>query len=286
MKLENERYEMTFCTKGGEMLSFLDKQTGIQYLYQGDSEYWSGKNPTLFPMVGNTFSGSYELNETKYAMKNHGLIRYAELTCIHHDEQSITFELRDNDETRKQYPFSFCYHVTYRLEGNRCTITYEITNTSAIDMPFTFGLHPAFKCPLCQAEQFSDYTLHFDQMETAVQILPYADKKQPPQRIERSFQDLPLSHDWILDASTIIYEGLKSAYVTLQGKQYAVKVSIAGYPLLAIWTPHQNAPFVCIEPWYGHGDFYDVQVPFAQREGMMMLSPGKMFTTSYQIEVL
>ena len=29
MKLENERYEMTFCTKGGEMLSFLDKQTGI-----------------------------------------------------------------------------------------------------------------------------------------------------------------------------------------------------------------------------------------------------------------
>ena len=82
MKIANERYEMTFCEKGGEMTSFRDKQTGIQYLYQGDSEYWSGKNPTLFPIVGNTHSGTYEIDGKQYAMKNHGLIRYATLTCI------------------------------------------------------------------------------------------------------------------------------------------------------------------------------------------------------------
>ncbi len=62
MKLENDRYMMTFCTKGGEMESFLDKESGIQYLYQGDTEYWSGKNPGLFPIIGNTYSGTYEID--------------------------------------------------------------------------------------------------------------------------------------------------------------------------------------------------------------------------------
>lgn len=285
MKIANERYEMTFCAKGGEMESFLDKQTGIQYLYQGNSEYWSGKNPGLFPIVGNTFDGTYEIEGKVYAMKNHGLVRYADLRCVHHDDTSITFELTDNEETRKQYPFSFIYRVTYTLEDNRCTITYDITNTSNTDMPFTFGLHPAFLCPLCEGEQFSDYHLHFSNPEQVTQILPYGDKQQPPKRIAVAFQDIPLSYEWIVDASTIIYEGCKSAHLTLRGKEHGVKVAIGGYPYLAIWTPKAGAPFVCIEPWYGHGDFTMEKVPFDQREGMMKLSAGHMFTTSYSIEV-
>ena len=40
MKLENERYEVTFVEEGGEIYSFTDKQTGIQYMWQGDAEHW------------------------------------------------------------------------------------------------------------------------------------------------------------------------------------------------------------------------------------------------------
>ena len=28
-------------------------------------------------------------------------------------------------------------------------------------MPFTFGLHPGFNCPLCEGEAFEDYTMRF-----------------------------------------------------------------------------------------------------------------------------
>ncbi len=285
MKIANARYEMTFCAKGGEMMSFLDKQTQIQYLYQGDTPFWSGKNPGLFPMVGNTYSDTYEIDGKTYAMKNHGLIRYADLTCVHQDETSITFELRDSEETRKQYPFSFIYRVTYRLEDNRCTITYDITNNGDCDMPFTFGLHPGFRCPLTEDEQFSDYHLIFDNPEHVKQIIPDPNKKETPQSVAVSVHDIPLRYDWILDAGTIIYEGCKSAHLTLKGKEHGVKVSIAGYPYLALWTPQQDAPFICIEPWYGHGDFYENTLPFAEREGMLNLSSGKTFTTSYTITV-
>ncbi|MCI8851484.1 MAG: aldose 1-epimerase family protein [Erysipelotrichaceae bacterium] len=285
MKIANERYEMTFCEKGGEMTSFRDKQTGIQYLYQGDSEYWSGKNPTLFPIVGNTHSGTYEIDGKQYAMKNHGLIRYATLTCIEQTEDSITFECTDSEETRKQYPFSFCYHITYYLEGNRCTITYHITNTDDRDMPFTFGLHPGFRCPLTSDEKFEDYHLIFNNHENITQLLFDPERKQPVIKKAVKVKDIQLSYPWLIEPATVIYEGCKSTHVTLQGKEHGVKVSIAGYPYLAFWTPQEKAPFICIEPWYGHTDFTCEPIDFSHREGMMNLSAGKTFTTSYTIEV-
>lgn len=285
MKLENERYEMKFCTKGGEMDSFLDKETGIQYLYQGNTEYWGGKNPGLFPIIGNTYNGTYEIDGTTYAMKNHGLIRYAQLTCVHQDETSITFECCDNEETRKQYPFSFCYDVTYTLHDNKVTITYEIKNTGDQQMPFSFGLHPGFLCPLSEGEIFEDYHLIFSNPEHVSQLLFDPNKEKPVVKKAVEVQDIPLTYDWITEVSTVIYEGCKSADLTLKGKEHGVKVTIAGYPYLAIWTPKQGAPFICIEPWYGHGDFCEVKEDFYHREGTMILSPGKNFTTSYAIEV-
>lgn len=51
MKLTNNRYEVTFTAKGGEIKSFTDLETGIQYMWQGHPDYWTGKNPGLFPLV-------------------------------------------------------------------------------------------------------------------------------------------------------------------------------------------------------------------------------------------
>lgn len=281
MKICNQRYEVTFCTKGGEMQSLVDKETGIQYLYQGDTPYWGGKNPALFPMIGNTFTKDYEIDGKKYAMKNHGLIRYQDLTCIHHDETSITFACKDNEETQMQYPFSFCYHVNYELKDNQVTITYEITNTDEKDMPFMFGLHPGFLCPLTTSETFEDYRLIFSNEEHIEQLK----FKNGVDYETVDVKEIPLTYDWITKEDTVIYKNCHSAYVTLQGKEHGVKISIAGYPYLAFWTPKEGAPFICIEPWYGHGDFEKVDVDFYHREGTIILPKGKTFTTSYTIEV-
>ena len=87
MKLTNNRYEVTFTAKGGEIESFTDLETGIQYMWQGHPDYWTGKNPGLFPLVGNTLDGTYEMDGKTYAMKNHGLVRYATLDCV--DRKSV-----------------------------------------------------------------------------------------------------------------------------------------------------------------------------------------------------
>lgn len=286
MKLENERYIVTFVEKGGEIQSFTDKETGIQYMWQGNEEHWSGKNPSLFPMVGNTYTQDYEIDGKRYAMKNHGLIRYADLHCIKNDGKQVVMELNSDDHTKKQYPFDFHYEIAYELKDNMLTITYHITNTGDSVMPFSFGLHPGFNCPLCEGESFEDYTMRFSNPEKMQQLVFDINKKEDYKLINVELEEIPCNYDVFEKYATLIYKGAKSAYLTLEGKKgHGVKLSIAGYPYLALWTAKKGAPFVCLEPWYGHADFSEVKEDFYHREGTMLLSPQKTFTTAYTIEV-
>ena len=100
-----------------------------------------------------------------------------------------------------------------------------------------------------------------------------------------NLKEWKLSHEEIQNASTIVYKDLKSPYVDLRVPEANIRMSIEGYPILALWTSDMTSPFLCIEPWYGHGDFEQVNVPFEKREGMMLLSPNKAFTTSYWVEI-
>ena len=286
MKIKNNRYEVTFCTKGGEIESFTDLETGIQYMWQGHPDCWTGKNPGLFPLVGNTLDGTYEINGKTYSMKNHGLIRYATLTCVKEDEKEVVMALDSDEETKKKYPFDFHYEVAYTLEDNQLTIAYRITNTGTEEMPFTFGLHPGFNCPLCEGESFEDYTLRFDHTEKMKQLIFDGEKKKPYALADVELDHIPCSYDLIEKYLTLIYKGAKSSHLTLSGpKGHGVKISITGYPYLAIWTAKRGAPFICLEPWYGHADFSEVKEDFYHREGTMILSPSKTFTTAYTIQV-
>ena len=286
MKIKNNRYEVTFCTKGGEIESFTDLETGIQYMWQGHPDYWTGKNPGLFPLVGNTLDGTYEINGKTYSMKNHGLIRYATLTCVKEDEKEVVMALDSDEETKKKYPFDFHYEVAYTLEDNQLTIAYRITNTGTAEMLFTFGLHPGFNCPLCEGESFEDYTLRFDHTEKMKQLIFDGEKKKPYALADVELDHIPCSYDLIEKYLTLIYKGAKSSHLTLSGpKGHGVKISITGYPYLAIWTAKRGAPFICLEPWYGHADFSEVKEDFYHREGTMILSPSKTFTTAYTIQV-
>ena len=286
MKLYNNQIEVEFTSKGGEMSSLTSKITGVQYLWQGSDEYWMGKNPTLFPIVGNTFSTTYKIDGKEYQMKNHGLIRYADLECVKQSTTSITFQLKANNETKKQYPFDFVYEITYTLKESLVEISYVIQNVGKEIMPFTFGLHPGFNCPMLEGETFKDYHIDFECEEHLQQLISDSKREKPHYYEERTLSSIALDYTIFQKYPTLIYKGMKSSYVTLKGPKHAIKMSIKGYPLLALWTYATDAPFVCIEPWYSHGDFEENDTPFAQREGTISLKTNEKFTTSYTIEVL
>ena len=241
--LENDVLKLECTEKGGEMLHLVKKSTNHETLYQGD-QGWSGRNPSLFPMVGNTYTKDYEIDGKKYAMKNHGLIRYATLKG-ESKEDKLVFSLDANEETLAQYPFNFHFEIGYKLDGNKVLINYHIKNNDERDMPFGFGLHPGFKLD----DEFSTYTLDFEKEENAKQLLfdPSYEKNVEYQDV--AFKEWKLSRDDVKKYATIIYKDLKSSFATLKhGDDEVVRVSIEGYPYLALWTHDSESDFLCIEP--------------------------------------
>lgn len=278
--LENEWLKVDFQTLGGEMSAMYDKEKNIQVLYQGN-EGWQGKNPSLFPIIGNTYSKTYEINGQTYAMKNHGLVRYANLEVVHQTENQITFRLESNVESKKQYPFDFCFDLTYTLEEKCITISYVITNNSHTSMPFSFGLHPAFRVPLFENENFEDYKIIYEKPQLVEQIIVENEKLVYQ---EVALSEWQLSYDEIKEHATILYRNVQQEYIDLQGPSYALRLTCKGYPYLALWND-QTSNYICIEPWMGISDLVDPQVSFENREGTMHLAPNECKEFMYSIEL-
>lgn len=286
MKLENEEVVVTFNLLGAEIQSFRDKKTNIQYMWQGDETNWSGKNPTLFPIVSSTYkNGDYEIDGKTYTFKNHGFIRRSTFTLLSQSDHRIVFELKENEDTLAVYPFPFTFHTIYEFKEKKLTISYEIINTGNNDMPFGFGLHPGFNCPLCEGESFDDYKLVFCGEEHLKHWVDDKNEKIGVRKDDVVLKEIPLNYEIFETYPTLMYSGMKSPYVSLVGKEHGVHVSITGYEYLAFWTAKTGAPYICIEPWQSHGDTYDVKEDFYHREGTIILAPSKQYTTAYTIEI-
>ena len=57
-------------------------------------------------------------------------------------------------------------------------------------------------------------------------------------------------------------------------------------PIIAFWSPYKKqAPFVCIEPWYGLGDHRGYDGEFKDKPYMNHLQPGASFMSEYTITI-
>lgn len=273
--LENNALYLECTEDAGQILHL--KKNGTEIMYQGD-QGWSGRNPTLFPIVGNTYDGTYTIDGKTYAMKNHGLIRYAKLTGEKVGD-SLVFSLSSNPETLAQYPFDFHYEIAYTLENNQVHVDYKIQNTGKVDMPFGFGLHPAFLL----RDKFSNYHVSFDGNTNLEQLHMY---EHPAHWEPITTSGWQLNRADLEHFKTMIYRGLKSKTITLWHKDEPyVRLHVSDYPYLALWSHPTPSDFICLEPWYSHADFDPVKEDFYHREGTMILKPDQTWTMSYTIEV-
>lgn len=268
--LENEKARLVVDTFAAEIHSFVLKEDGKERMWQGLEEHWKGRNPILFPQVGSTYNKQMDFKGKIYTMGNHGFCRNKEFAFQSQSENELVLVLKDDEETYAMYPFHFTLEVHYILKGSKVEIVYVITNLDEEVMPFGFGLHPAFNADIDQ----ETWWVEFDAFE----------KEDTEELREIKDRKLYLSRALFDKYPTVVYNKLDSTYVTLTNGSEKVKVSIMGYPILAIWSK-PNAPFVCIEPWHSCGDKEENPIPFAQREGIISLGSKKSFTTSYTIEI-
>ena len=146
--IENEQLKIIISPKGAELQSIFNKQTELEYLWNGDPAFWSKKSPVLFPIVGTLKNDTYYYNDKTYKLSRHGFARDMEFEKEKQSATSITFLLRSSEATLQDFPFEFEFRIIYAVQDNSLHVSYNVHNTSSGEMYFSVGGHPALKLPL------------------------------------------------------------------------------------------------------------------------------------------
>ena len=66
---ENKFFTLGVKEMGAELTSLKSKKTGIEYIWEGNTDIWYGQSPILFPVIGRLLDDKYRLNGKEYSME-------------------------------------------------------------------------------------------------------------------------------------------------------------------------------------------------------------------------
>lgn len=289
------KYELRFRGRraevdshGGELVSFRDAE-GTEYIWSGDPAIWPGRNPLLFPIVGNLKDGAVYFEGERYEMSRHGFARDNEFALLEQEENRLVLELRESEATLARYPYPFSLQVSQELTENGFSTGFRVENTGSRPMPFCIGAHTAFRCPIREGESFADYEIVFDRPEEASRIcltpegLIGHDQREPFLQGEDRF---PLNHELFARVDTVILENLRSKGICLRHKETGrgIRMEFESFPMLAFWTKGaEKAPFICLEPWHGCAAVDNESGEFRDKPRCITLEPGELISFQYRV---
>ena len=287
--LSNQYLTIRVADHGAELSGIVANATGKEYLWQADPAFWKRHSPVLFPIVGSVWEGKYRQDGATYSLSQHGFARDRDFTLVHESENELRFALESDERTREVYPFDFRLEIGYRLEGNRIEVIWRVVNTGDRTAYFQIGAHPAFYYPNYDLATEERGYFAFD-VKSGLVYRALAEKGCVGDEIRPVSLDaeglLPLNvHTFDID--TFILENSQVRRVDLLDVEKRPYLSLSfTAPLVGLWSPPtKNAPFVCIEPWYGRCDRVNYSGEYKDRDWVNRLEPGEVFDASYTIEI-
>lgn len=287
LTIQNEHLCLTVDTLGAQMMSLRAQE--IEYLWQGDPQYWPDRAPTLFPFIGRLTDNSYRFRGKTYPMGIHGFAAASEFSPVEQSGDRLVLSLSSSIVTLVQYPFDFSLEITYQLKGSTVEITYQVCNLDIKTMPFGIGGHPGFRVPLAEGERFEDYVLEFSEScqpdrvgFTPAVFLSGRDEAYPL----KDGRSLPLHHELFNQDAVILKNMAREVTLRSNVSSHAVTVSYPQMRYLGIWHwPNTDAPYVCIEPWSSLPARQDVIEEFTCKSDLVQLEPGKIYENRWSITV-
>ncbi|MEP7263302.1 MAG: aldose 1-epimerase family protein [Bacteroidota bacterium] len=285
ISLENDHVIVSLQSFGGELTSVLNKETGLEYIWQAGKE-WPKHSPVLFPIVGSLKEGSYIYHDKSYSLDRHGFARTRDFEVLEQNESSVSFILKSDAATLDVFPFPFELIITYIIKENKLEVQYKVINTGEDEMYFSIGAHPAFKVPLNDAHAYDDYYLEFNKTETAGRWpLNNGLLENETVNFFNGNKTLPLKKE-LFATDALVFENLFSDCISIKNNkdEHGLDFHFSNYPYFGIWAA-ANADFVCLEPWYGVTDSVSSDRKLMTKNGINKLEKNTFFTCSWSITV-
>ncbi len=284
--IENDNLKVTVADHGAEIRSIIRKKDGVELMWQADPAYWGRTSPVLFPLVGNYFEKKSVYEGKTYEMGQHGFARDKDFKLVDESADELIFELEDDPSTHEKYPFAFRLNIKYRLTESTVAVEWTVSNTDDRAMYFSIGAHPAFNCDL------NTYSLRFEKAgnfcdELVANVIANDGSGCLSDESDRYALDngiLKMS-DKLFEKDALVVEGEQADRVTLIDESGSEIVTVTcPTKLFGVWSPvKKQAPFVCIEPWYGRCDRVGFGQRLEDREYGNSLQPGERFVGGYEM---
>lgn len=286
IQLSNEVLTIRISALGAELCGIKGEKTGTEYMWQADPTFWKRHSPILFPIVGSVWENRYKVDGLEYNMSQHGFARDMEFKLLCLSENEAKFSLEHNDHTLKVYPYPFRLEIGYKLEGNQIKVLWRVQNPSDKEIYFQIGAHPAFYYPEFTPGNNELGYFSFDVNNGLSYILIEQKGCVVPQKHPLQMENGLLPIDLhTFDQDALIFENSQLNQVHLLDKRKRPYITLEfTAPVVGLWSPpKKNAPFVCIEPWYGRCDRMNYAGEFKDRDWIQHLAAKDTFETSYTI---
>ncbi|HUZ61767.1 MAG TPA: aldose 1-epimerase family protein [Hanamia sp.] len=283
IEIKNDHLKITISEKGAELQSI--QLNNLEYLWQADPNYWAKHAPVLFPVIGELKDGKYIYDNKEYHLPRHGFARDTMFEAIQIDDTSAIFTLRGNAETLVIYPFQFIFQVQYEIKENNLYCSYIVQNMNEGVMYFSVGGHPAFRVPINDKLKYEDYTLEFNEDSILKRYLLYNGLTNGnTEEIELDDKKLHLKSSLFYN-DAIVLKHISSNQIELYSDKdpHGLKFRFEGFPYFGIWAA-KDAPFVCLEPWYGIADNILCDGKLANKEGINRLAAGESWKRTWSVE--
>lgn len=278
IELKSPQLQATISLNGAELI-FLGNEATENILWSKQTAHWNRVAPNLFPIVGRLLNDSFTFQDQSYSLSQHGFARDREFEIVEQSETEIRLRLVSDTGSMSVYPFPFVFDVVYSLSESGLTISYETQNTGKDVMHYSVGGHPAFQLN----EPLENYYLEFD---SAIQL-----ERQELNGSYFSGEGIYYGVSNRLDLGDELFENdafvlkdpqFQSVSLKHENGETLVQMHCDSWTAIGFWTK-KDAPFLCIEPWWGWADHMDSTGKLEEKAGIRSLNPGEKEIVRYEL---
>lgn len=278
IELSNNLVEAKIALKGAEIVS-LNRIGDASVLWKKDDLIWNRTAPNLFPIVGRLSHDSYSFEGETYSMSQHGFARDEQFSISNQTSESVDLNLLWKEESLAKYPFKFDLTIRYSLNENGVDVWYLVKNVDDKKLGFSIGGHPGFQLN----DVLNMYKLVFSN--------PFSSERHELEGAYYSGKctiidcngELELNNA-LFENDAVVFKNPPFTWVALVHKTNGelVRMHFDQLDAIGFWTK-KDAPFFCIEPWWGWADELNHTGDFRTKAGLHWLEIGQQQDFKYSI---
>ena len=264
-------------------LNFIDED--INYFWQAKDSNKPGVE-VCFPLLGFLHENKYLYNGNEYKMGIHGFANGRDFTVRERGAYFIAYELCDDEDTYRQFPWKFNLLITYLLENNKLKTMYKVENWDNKEMYFSIGGHPRYSCPLTGEESFEDYYIEFEKAKSIEQLV----KSYCPEiDVDNCFFDngkkLGLNYGIFSEGCICFSADMEKIYLKNNKNNRGLFIEGGKANYMQFWT-RPGDPLIAIEPFFGaitSRPQKDIDTDWINKPGILRLMPGGTYSCAYSV---